>query len=105
MTWHGTKSKNIESILTNGLLPAGTGGIKPPDNHFKLGEAFFGVENWAAAIFLSPSLLYSAHAAYSERVMSKKESWSILFKVYCNPTSYKAYDPTVLRYLQSCSRQ
>ena len=99
MTWHGTQFKHIESILANGLLPAGTKGIKPPDNHFKLGETFFGIKNWAAAIFLSPSILYSAHAAYSQRVMSNKEQWSILFKVYCHPGSYKSYDPTVLRYL------
>ena len=98
MTWHGTRFENIESILTHGLLPAGTRGIKPPANHFKLGETFFNIPNWAAAIFLSPSMLYSAHAAYSGRVMSNKEQWCILFKVYCNPGSYKAYDPTVLRY-------
>ena len=99
MTWHGTRFKNLESILANGLLPAGTRGIKPPHGHFKLGETFFGIPNWAAAIFLSPSILYSAHAAYSERVMSNKEQWCVLFKVYCLPESYKAYDPTVLRYL------
>ena len=98
MTWHGTQFEHIESILANGLLPAGTRGIKPPDNHFKLGETFFGIKNWAAAIFLSPSILYSAHAAYSGRVMSNKEQWSILFKVYCHPGSYKSYDPTVLSY-------
>ena len=99
MTWHGTQFEHIESILANGLLPAGTNGIKPPDNHFKLGETIFGIANWAAAIFLSPSILYSAHAAYAGRVVSNKEQWSILFKVYCHPGSYKSYDPTVLRYL------
>ena len=97
MTWHGTKFKNLESILAQGLMPAGTSGIKPPPGHFKLGETFFGISNWAAAIFLSPSILYSAHAAYSERIMSAKENWCVLIKAYCNPESYKAYDPTVLR--------
>ena len=99
MTWHGTRFKNVESILAQGLLPAGTRGIKPPAGHFKLGETFFGINNWAAAIFLSPSIMYSAHAAYSERIMSAKEQWCVLIKAYCNPDSYKAYDPTVLRYL------
>jgi hypothetical protein len=98
MTWHGTQVKNLESILANGLLPAGTGGIKPPRNHFELGKTFFGISNWAAAIFVSPSILYSAHKAYSEKVMSNTEQWCVLFKVYCLPESYKAYDPTVLRY-------
>lgn len=99
LTWHGTRFKNLESILKRGLLPAGTGGIKPPPNHFSLGQNFFGIPNWAAAIFVSPSILYSAHAAYSERVISKREQWCVLVKAYCYPESYKAYDPTVLRYL------
>ena len=97
MTWHGTRFKNVESILARGLLPAGTRGIKPPPGHFGLGETFYGVENWAAAIFVSPSILYSSHKAYSERVTSTNEEWCILIKTYCHPDSYKAYDPTVLR--------
>ena len=95
MTWHGTHYANLESILEHGLLPAGTGGIKPPPGHFKLDETWFGVGNWAAAIFLSPSILYAAHAVYSERVLSNRENWCVVVKAYCRPGSYKAYDPTV----------
>jgi hypothetical protein len=98
MTWHGTRFENIEPILSHGLLPAGTGGVKLSSGYIRLGDKFLDVPNWAAAIFVSPSMLYSAHEAYSERVMSKKEQWCVLFKVYCLPESYKAYDPTVLRY-------
>ena len=99
MTWHGTRFKNLQSIMKHGLLPAGTGGIEPPPGHFKLGAFFCNIPNWAAAIFVSPSLTYSAHAAYSERVMSNKEQWCVLIKAYCKPESYKAYDLTVSRYL------
>lgn len=98
LVWHGTEFKNLESIMKHGLLPAGTNGVKPPSGHIQLGKDFLGIKNWAAAIFVSPSILYSAHAAYSERIMSKNEQWSVLLKVYCRPDSYKAYDPTVLRY-------
>ena len=98
LTWHGTQFKNLESILKDGLLPSGTREIKPPPGHFELGLNFCDVPNWAAAIFLSPSLQYSAHAAYYDRVTSNKEQWCVLIKTYCNPGSYRAYDPTVLRY-------
>ena len=98
MGWHGTNIKNVESILKQGLLPSGTNGIKPPPGHFRLDTKWFDVENWAAAIFLSPSVLYAGHAAYSERVMSNNQQWCVLIKAYCPPGSYKAYNPTVLRY-------
>ena len=97
LTWHGTQFKNVESILEHGLLPAGSPGIKPPPGHFHLEQTYFGISNWAAAIFVSPSILYSAHAAYSERIMSANEQWCVLIKGYCNPESYKEYDPTVLK--------
>ena len=100
LTWHGTKLANVGSILAQGLLPAGSAGISPPPGHYRLGETFYGVENWAAAIFVSPSLMYSAHAAYSERITSENEQWCVLIKTYCRPESYKAYDPTVLRYVR-----
>ena len=100
MTWHGTRFKNVEPILAQGLLPAGTGDIKPPPGHYTLGKTFYGVENWAAAIFVSPSITYSSHEAYSERVTSANEKWCVLIKTYCRPGSYNAYDPTVLRYFK-----
>ena len=92
-----TKFKHLEAILIQGLLPAGTGDIKPPPGHFRLGKTFSDIPNWAAAIFVSPSIMYSAHKAYSERVTSANENWCVLIKAYCRPESYKAYDPTVLR--------
>ena len=97
ITWHETKFKNVESILTQGLLPSGTRGISPPPGHILLGQTFFGIENWVATVFVSPSILYSSHKAYSERVMSTNEEWCVLIKTYCQPESYEAYDPTVLR--------
>lgn len=98
VAWHGTKYRHLQSILEKGLLPAGSSGIKPAEGHFSLGEVHFGVRNWAAAIFVSPSILYASHAAYSERVFSESQKWCVLIKAYCRPGSMKAYDPTVLRY-------
>jgi hypothetical protein len=97
MTWHGTRFENLESILHHGLLPAGIKAIEPPNGHVRLDKMLFGVGNWAAAIFVSPSILYAAHEAYSERVMSNREQWCVLVKVYCSPDAYKAFKHTVSR--------
>ena len=96
--WHGTRYKYLESIIQKGLLPAGASGIKPAAGHYSLGEEHFGIANWAAAIFLSPSILYAAHACYSERILSESQQWCVLIKAYCKPGSYKSYDPTVFSY-------
>jgi len=96
--WHGTRYKYLESIIQKGLLPAGASGIKPAAGHYRLGEEHFGIANWAAAIFLSPSILYAAHACYSERIFSESQQWCVLVKAYCKPGSYKSYDPTVFSY-------
>ena len=96
--WHGTRYKYLASIIDNGLLPAGDSGIKPAAGHYSLCETHFGIQNWAAAIFLSPSILYAAHACYSDRIFSESQQWCVLVKAYCKPGSYKSYDPTVFRY-------
>ena len=97
LAWHGTRFANLESIIRKGLLPAGTGGINPAPGHFRLGEEHFGIHNWAAAIFVSPSILYASHPCYSDRVFSEFQQWCVLVKVYCRPGNLK-YDPTVLQY-------
>ena len=103
VAWHGTKLKYLQSIIHNGLMPSGTklpDGtlIKPPSNHFQLGTTHFGIANWAHAIFLSPSILYAAHEVYAERIFSEGTRWCVIVKGRVNPSSYKSYDPTVLKY-------
>ena len=98
LTWHGTRYRHLESIIEKGLIPAGTDGIQPPSGHFSLGKEYFGIRNWAAAIFTSPSILYAGHAAYADRVVSQRQQWCVLVKAYCKPNTYKSYDPTVFEY-------
>ena len=93
--WHGTRYRHLESIMKKGLLPAGTGGIKPEEGHFELNKEYRGTPNFAAAIFLSPCLFYSSHEAYSERVISESQKWCVLLKAYCKPGSYQTHSPTV----------
>ena len=100
LTWHGSRYKNLESIMEHGLLPAGTKGIEPPSCHFGLGKEYQGIPNWAAAIFVSPSIWYAADSAYAEKVESQGDEWCVLIKAYCKPGSYERYDPTIFRYFK-----
>ena len=97
-TWHGTQTKHLQSIFTHGLVQSGkaVGGYKvtPPSNHFKLGEACFGKQNWVAAIFVTPSILYALNACYAERVLSNGEEWCVVIRARVKPGSYTEHDPT-----------
>ncbi len=71
--------------------------IKPPSNHFQLGENIYGINNWANAVFVSPSILYASHACYSERVIALSSQWCVVIKVFVKPSSYyTSHDPTVI---------
>ena len=59
--WHGTQYDHLQSIIKNGLQPSGNtlpdgSTITTGKGHFKLGKTYFGVDDWARAIFVSPSL-------------------------------------------------
>ena len=96
--WHGTRYRHLEGIIKNGLLPAGSNGIKPEAGHFDLNKEHLGIPNWAAAIFLSPCIFYSSHEAYSERVVSESQEWCVLVKAFCKPGSFKSYRSTVINF-------
>ena len=98
IAWHGTQYRHLQSILQRGLLPAGLRGITPPKGHTKLDKEVFDVPNWAAAIFVSPSILYASHEVYSQRVFSGGHQWCVLVKAYCNREKIKSYNGTVGTY-------
>ena len=66
------------SILKYGFLKPG---VKTPDGkeisvrpgHFKLGKKYYDQDNWADAVFVSSSLLYSCDVCYSETILSDKK--------------------------------
>ena len=59
--WHGTKFKNIESIIENGLKLPGTklkdGTITPYTTYIPLEKEISGIKNWENAIFASSNIL------------------------------------------------
>ena len=102
VAWHGTKYEYLESICKNGLKATGSnlpGGKKiiPREKHYGLNEEHYGLKNWAAAIFVSPSILYAAHNCYGERISSDNRRWVVLVKTYVRPKSYTKHCPTTLK--------
>ena len=99
--WHGTKFENIESILKNGLKEAGSKiidgeMITPKDGHIQLGVGLNNIDNWANAIFVSPSIFYSTHPIYAERIKSTfyGNSWAVLIETRLLPGSYQSFHNT-----------
>ena len=91
--YHGTKYDNLLSILEHGFLkpgdrkPDGTK-IEVPSGHIPCGVKCFGKENWAAAVFVSPSLFYSCEDAYGERIKSENKNWCCVMEARAKPNSY-----------------
>ncbi|CAM4955029.1 unnamed protein product, partial [Rotaria socialis] len=71
VAYHGTAINAIQSILNDGLALPGTvtiGGkrINPPKSHIARNKTAFGVSDFPSAIFLSPSVYYSADPTYTK---------------------------------------
>ena len=103
--WHGTKFEFLESIMKYGLYPSGTKlkngkEIKPLDGHVKLNTKVAGFDNWAKAIFVSPSIFYAGHPAYARTIFSSNIEYSILVETRVKPGSFTEHPPTVVKYAQ-----
>ena len=101
--WHGTKYNNLESIMNYGLRPSGTKlengkEINPIAGHIKLNKKVQNIENWAKAIFVSPSIFYAADVVYAERIMSSNERYSVIIQCKVKPGTYSSHKSTVLKY-------
>jgi len=97
--WHGTKLKVLESIADYGLLPAGTKlengmSIRVNSGHIPLEQSLFEIKKWGKAVFVSPSIFYSAHVDYSERINSFGKTWCVLVEARIRPGSYTIHPPT-----------
>ena len=100
LAFHGTRFDCIESILKHGILKSGSKTplgeqIKPPRHHFQLSETIAGVQNWAAAVFVSPSILYASHGCYSDRITVGDSKWCVVVKVLIEPSCYRTSVSTV----------
>ena len=102
--WHGTKFNCLESILKNGLKESGSiikdfGEITPQSDHIQVGVKFCNLNDWSQAVFTSPSIFYSTHTTYSERIDSKfyKERYAVLIEARLKPGAYQTFKSTTAR--------
>ena len=102
--WHGTKFNNIESILKNGLKESGSilkdlGQITPQEGHIRVGTKFNNLNDWSQAVFTSPSVFYSTHPIYSERINSSffGNTYAVLIEVRLKPNSFGTFKSTTSR--------
>ena len=101
--WHGTKFRFLESIVKNGLRPSGSKlsdgtTINPLPGHISLDKTVAGIECWAKAIFVSPSLFYASDVVYAERIISNNKTWGVLVEGRLKPKTFTKYSSTVLNY-------
>mgnify|MGYP002626075222 CR=1 FL=1 len=97
--WHGTKLKVLESIADYGLLPAGSKlgngiSIRVNSGHIPLEKSLFEIKEWGKAVFVSPSIFYSAHVVYSERINTLGKTWCVLIETRIRPGSFTLHPPT-----------
>ncbi len=53
-------------------------------------------ENWANAVFISPSIFYAADVVYSERIFSDHQRWCVLVETRVKPGSFSKHKQTLL---------
>ena len=102
--WHGTKFNFIESIIKNGLKESGSiiedfGVITPHSDHIQVGVQCNNIKDWSQAIFTSPSIFYSTHPTYSERIDSIffGNKYAVLIETRLKPNSFQTYKSTTSR--------
>ena len=90
--YHGTKFVSMEHILVYGLHYYG----EPSNGHIKLGVEFNNIKNWAASIFVTPSIFYASN--YAEIIHSENEEWFIIIEAFVDPKRFDIYESTIYKY-------
>ena len=103
--WHGTKFEFLESIMKYGLYPSGSKlengyEIKPLKGHVQLNIKVDKFNNWAKAIFVSPSIFYAGHPAYAKTIISNNIEYSVLIETRIKKRKFTQHKPTVVKYAQ-----
>ncbi|CAF1167872.1 unnamed protein product [Rotaria sordida] len=101
LAWHGTKYEHLYSIMKYGLHPAGAVlspqyRISPQEDHIGLNIRVGSIDNWANAVFVSPSIFYAAHRVYSERIFCDQQQWCVLVETRVKPGSFTKHKQTLL---------
>jgi hypothetical protein len=103
IAYHGTNINNIRSIILDGLVVPGTvvscgKRIQPPSKHFAREKTYFGVDDYADAVFLSPSIHYSLNPPFAVLFSACGQLLIPVLECSVKHNSYDAYRSTVAGY-------
>ena len=90
--YHGTKYSSIESIMKFGLKKM----KKPLKEHIPLNKKLNNIENWADAIFVTPSILYASK--YADIVVAKCKEFFVLIEGRIKKDCYTSHKITLSEY-------
>ncbi|UJR21018.1 hypothetical protein I4U23_024118 [Adineta vaga] len=101
--YHGTSIKVIRSILMDGLVMPSTvvsSGFRvcPPDNHISRGVKAFNIDDFANAIFVSPSIHYCSDPVYAITFPFNDQEMIAVLDCRIANDSFRAFPGTVSHY-------
>jgi hypothetical protein len=101
LAWHGTKYQHLKSIMQHGLHSAGSflspqHQISTQAGHIALNRRVGSIDNWAQAIFISPSIFYAADKVYADRIFSDGQRWCVLVEARVKPGTFTKHKQTLL---------
>jgi hypothetical protein len=105
IAYHGTNIISIQPILLDGLVAPGTVAscgkrINPPKNHIARDVTAFGLSDFAAGIFLSPSVYYSSDPTYAISFSHGDQQLIPVLECSVKKKSYKIFPSTVKAYVK-----
>lgn len=90
--YHGTKLVSLEHILILGFRNFG----EPLSGHIPFGEKINGIQNWAKAIFVTPSIFYTSK--YADIINSENEKWYVIIETKLQPETFSFHEKTIYNY-------
>ena len=90
--YHGTKYVSMEHIMIYGLKNFG----EPLNGHIPLNQKVNDINNWADAIFVTPSIFYASN--FSEIIQSDYEQWYIIIEAKVKEGYFSEYESTLCKY-------
>lgn len=90
--YHGTKYVSMEHILLYGLRNFG----EPLNGHIPFDQKVNNINNWAKAIFVTPSIFYASN--FSEIISSDNTQWYIIIEAKVKSGCFSEYESTIYKY-------
>lgn len=79
--------------------------VKIPKGHIEKGVSLDGIDDWANAIFVSPSIKYASDGAYSDRIVTPGNcEWCLLVEAVIRPNGFTKHKHTLKKIMQELEK-